>query len=822
MQQNEINTTPVVEESEFNIKHILSYAFEYWKLIVVSVILCLAVAFVYLRFAVPKYKITAKVLLQDKTKGSFSSSADMLADFGFQQQNTSVENEIEVIKSMSVVRGAVANSGLNISYALPGVVSRPIYKGTSPLNVSYGVDALGRVVSGSMSNLSTPIKMLFTLDENGKADLEYSCYVDATSTDPTVFKVAMDSYPYLLETPVGNVLIEKNDEVEEFVGDLMVTIKPLESVALSYMGALSAVPVSKMSSVAVLAVNTPLPKDGIDFLNAVIENYNYVTNEDKRQVARQTEAFIVERIDSVSKELVVMETRLSNYKKSNKLIDPKLDAPQVSSNKTEYTKQLEKVELMLESSKFLKEFVNNPKNDMKVIPATFGLTIDQSLLALINNYNKEVIELAQLQLSATGDNPLLKTALKRVEQLQSDLRIAIDAVDRSLRVQREATATLLANYTSRYEQSPDIERELVTIERECEIKSQLYVMLLQKYEENALSLAVTSNNLRCIDAPLLVGRVSPNGKKIFLIAFLIGLVIPVVVIYVRESMRTQLTINDDISELTALPCVGNIPVKRSVKERSQAIVVARNKNDLMAEAFRTLRTNLQFVMKNSTGKVVMFTSTTSGEGKTFVASNLAMSVALLGKKVLLMGLDIRRPRLAEMFGFNKNDEGITSYLAADEKDTDILDRAIRNSGVEKNLDILPAGIVPPNPAELLARQNMDKAIEYLKTKYDYIIIDTAPVALVSDSMIISRVADAVAYVVRLDYTQKTDIKYLNSIVAEGKLENVSLVMNGEDWKKKMYGYVGSRKGGRYGGYGYGYGYGGYGGYGYVSTDEEEN
>lgn len=199
----------------------------------------------------------------------------------------------------------------------------------------------------------------------------------------------------------------------------------------------------------------------------------------------------------------------------------------------------------------------------------------------------------------------------------------------------------------------------------------------------------------------------------------------------------------------------------------------------------------------------MFTSTTSGEGKTFVASNLAMSVALLGKKVLLMGLDIRRPRLAEMFGFNKHDEGITSYLAADEKDTDILDRAIRPSGIEENLDILPAGIVPPNPAELLARPNMDKAIEYLSTKYDYIILDTAPVALVTDSMIISRVADVVAYVARLDYTQKADIKYLNSIVAEGKLENVSLVVNGEDVKKKMYGYVSTRRGSnRYVGYGY--------------------
>lgn len=805
MQQKESMTTPLVEEEEFDIRKIFSYAIAYWKLIVVSVVLCMVAAFAYLRVAVPKYQVTAKILLQDKNKGSFSSSADMLADFGFQAQNTNAENEMEVMKSMSVVRGAVAKSGLNISYAMPGVVNRPIYKESSPVFVTYGISVPGDVPMDSLVGLYSPITMRFHFSADGKTELEYSCYVTRDAREPQDFKAVIGSYPYLLQTPLGNVLIEKNAAFEQDVtGDLIVTLNPLESVALSYMSALNIAPVSKNSSVAVLAINTPLPKNGMEFLDAVIENYNYVTNEEKRQVARQTEAFIIERIDSLSKELVVMETRLSDYKKKNELIDPKLDAPQVSLNKTEYTKQVEEIDLMLKSSKFLKDFVHNPKNDLKVVPTTFGLTIDQSLVALITNYNKEVIELNQLQLSATGDNPLLRNATIRVKQLQSDLRVAIDAFDRSLHLQRDAIATLLAGYTSRYEQSPDIERELVTIERECAIKSELYVMLLQKYEENALSLAVTSNNLRCIDSPLLVGRVAPNSKMIFLVALFVGLLIPAAIIYVRESMRTQLTINDDLSTLTTLPCVGNIPVKHSVKgERSKAVVVARNKNDIMAEAFRTLRTNLQFVMKKSTGKVVMFTSTTSGEGKTFVASNLAMSVALLGKKVLLMGLDIRRPRLAEMFGFNKHDEGITSYLAADEKDTDILDRAIRPSGIEENLDILPAGIVPPNPAELLARPNMDKAIEYLSTKYDYIILDTAPVALVTDSMIISRVADVVAYVARLDYTQKADIKYLNNIVAEGKLENVSLVVNGEDVKKKMYGYVSTRRGSnRYVGYGY--------------------
>ena len=814
MQQNENNTNPIVEDEGFDFAKILSYAIAYWKLIVVSVILCVVAAFFYLRVAIPQYNVSAKILLQDKSKGSFMSSADMLADFGFQQKNTNAENEIEVIKSMSVVRGAVASTGLNVSYALPGVFDKPIYKESSPLWVSYGIDASGYVSADSLANLLAPIKMRFTLAENGKAELVYSCYPVVGSNDPVEFKVKVDSYPYILNTPVGDLLIEKNERVRDVEDELLVAIYPLETTALSYMEELSIAPISKSSSVATVGLNTSLPDNGADFINAVIDNYNYVTTEEHRKVARKTEAFIIERIDSLSKELVAMEGRLSNYKKQNQLIAPELDAPVVIQNKTEYTKQVEQIDLMLKSSKFLKDFVNNPKNDMKVIPTTFGVTIDPSLLALIANYNEAAVGLAELQFAATGDNPLLRNATIRVQQLQADLRVAIDAFDSSLQLQREALVSLLDGYTARFEQSPDIERELITIQRECEIKSELYVILLQKYEENALTLAVTSENLRCIDAPLLTGKVAPKGSMVLLVALFLGFIIPIVIIYIRESMRTNLTVNDDVTTLTRVPCVGNIPVKKSVKERNQAVVVVRNKNDLMAEAFRTLRTNLQFVMKKSTGKVVMFTSTTSGEGKTFVASNLAMSVALLGKKVLLMGLDIRRPRLAETFGFDRNAEGITSYLAADEKDTYILDDAIRPSGVEKNLDILAAGIVPPNPAELLSRTNMDKAIEYLSTKYDFIVIDSAPVGLVTDSLIISRVADAVVYVARVDYTQKADLGYLESLVVDGKLENVSLVVNGVDMKKKMYGYVG-RGTGRYGGYG-GYGYGGY-----VSDDEDK-
>ena len=230
-------------------------------------------------------------------------------------------------------------------------------------------------------------------------------------------------------------------------------------------------------------------------------------------------------------------------------------------------------------------------------------------------------------------------------------------------------------------------------------------------------------------------------------------------------------------------------------------MVEKNKNDVMAEAFRTLRTNLQFVMKKTQGKVIMFTSTVSGEGKTFIASNLAVSTALLGKKVLLVGCDIRRPRLAEVFDFSSNLKGLTSYLVADEKEVAMLDKLIIPSNVVEGLDLLPAGIVPPNPAELLSSSNLDRAIEYLRDKYDYIIFDAAPAGLVTDSMIVCRVADIVAYVLRLGYTQKVDAKFIGEIIREKKLGNVAIVVNGEDLGKKTYGSRGSH---RYSSYGYSY------------------
>lgn len=790
MQENEnINNGNEKEEGGFSIRKALTYLRAYWKLFVLSILVCMTLAFVYLRRATPIYNVTAKVLLQDSEKGgSVVSPADMLADFGMEAKTSNVENEIELMSSMSVVRGAVIDSELYLKYQLNG---KRVVREASPLLLSLDAKDLSRLKEIVKLNIST--------DGNGKSILSYSCGSEAKSA------IVLSSFPYVLSTSVGDITICRNENAELSAGNWEATMSPVDAVAARYKASLSISPLSKTASVAVMSYNTPVPSEGVAFLNSVMKSFNDVTNENKRQVARRTEEFISNRLEVLKVELEEMEGSLAAYKKQNELIDPKLDVAQVSKQKAEYLKLLEEIDLKIEASKYLNEFVNDPQNNMQVMPASFGVNLDPSLVALINNYNQKVIERKGLLQSATEDNPTLKNATAVVRAMQDDLRAALKALDQSLAIERKSVAILADKYTGRFEMSPEVERKLLSITRECTIKSDLYVMLLQKYEETLLSIEVTSDNLSCIDAPYCAGLVSPNKRMVYLIALFMAVVLPVAFIYIRVKMRNRFGTVEEVQDALDVPFVGSIPIKKVrkgiKKSLSKPIVVEKNKNDVMAEAFRTLRTNLQFVMRRTQGKVILFTSTVSGEGKTFVASNLAVSTVLLGKKVLLVGCDIRRPRLAEVFNFSQKINGLTSYLSAPENEVAMLDSLIIPSNVVDGLDLLPAGIVPPNPAELLSGSNLDTAINYLREKYDYIILDAAPVGLVADSLIVSRVADTVAYVLRLKYTHKADAEFITSLIEDKKLENVTIVVNGEDIEGKTYGSRGSN---RYSSYGYSY------------------
>lgn len=786
----------------FNLGLVLHHFLLNWKLFVVSVVLCLFVAVFYIYNSTKFYQVSAKIILQDDEKGSFASQMDMLSDFGFQGNTSNVENEIEVINSYSVVRGAVLDAGLYISYSIPKLIGvTPIYKMSSPVNAV--------IKESDLENLKSSLFISMNVNGDSLYEVTYAYENVAEGLEIESEPEVVENFPYLLQTVKGDVLLTRNNEVET-ASDVNITILPLMAAAASYKSSLTVAPVSKTASVAFVAANTAVPADGIDFLDAIIVSYNKVTNEDKRQVAQDTKDFIQQRIEVINGELTEKERNLANYKKSNQLLSPEIDAPQVLKNKDEYVKKMEAMELVMENSKFLIAFVNNPKNNLQMIPSTMGLTSDPSLSALITKYNTEVAVRNQLLLTATSENPALKLQTETVRGLQADIRDALKAYDASLVAQYEKLKNITDEYTSRLRMSPDMERSLIEITRERDIKSQLYVMLLQKYEETALSLAVTANNLRCIDPAMCsAAPIAPRKNLIFAVSLFIGLLLPSLYIYIKEMLRTKIANPEEVQELTTLPLVATVPLVSSIAGHRRAIVVRANHNDIMAEAFRTLRTNLQFLMKKTEGKVVMFTSTTSGEGKTFVSANFAVSAAVLGKKVLMMGVDIRRPRLAEIFSIDPKAEGITSYLCADENEVAMLDNLIIPSKEVHNLYLLPAGIVPPNPAELLSSANLDVALNYLSKKFDYVIMDTAPVGLVTDSLILSRVADVVVYVSRVDHTDKSAFAFLNSLVKEEKLRNVSIVVNGEDLGKRKRGY------------GYGNRYStGYTSYEYYMSDED--
>ena len=448
---------------------------------------------------------------------------------------------------------------------------------------------------------------------------------------------------------------------------------------------------------------------------------------------------------------------------------------------------------------------------MQVIPANVGLA-DASLSSLIAQYNESIVKRNTLLRTASENNPSVIELTSNAEQLVSAIKTSIESLNNALSIQLRNAESQANRYNARISQAPTQEKELAKYTRQQEVQQGLYLMLLQKREENSLALAATADNAKIIDAALANDApVSPKRNMIWLVALVLGVAIPICIIYLLELLRFRIEGRNDLEKLTTIPLLGDVALSHDLKAGQRAIVIKENENSLMAETFRSIRTNLQFMLDKPDKNVILFTSTTSGEGKTFVSANMAMSLALLGKKVILLGLDIRKPRLAELFGLPDKSKGITTFLSGDMDDKDLLFCQISNSGVNENLDLLPAGIIPPNPAELLSKPNLDKAIEYLKEKYDYILLDTAPVGLVTDTFIIARVADASIYICRADYTAKSDIQFVNRINNEGKLNNLSIVLNGVDMKQRKYGYYyGYGNYGKYGKYGkygqYGYGY----------------
>ena len=484
-----------------------------------------------------------------------------------------------------------------------------------------------------------------------------------------------------------------------------------------------------------------------------------------------------------------------------------MNAGQALQNQGEYDQKLNEANTQVALINSLSQAVRANK-EYQVLPVNVGIA-DASVNDLISKYNEIALQRNRLLQSASENSPTVTPLTSQLDELNGSIRRAMDQAKRNVEIQRGSVASQYNKYTSQTSQSPEEQRILGQIGRQQEVKSGLYLMLLQKREENSISLAATADKGRLIDDPQFTGKISPKSPIVLLIALILGIAIPSFILFLIQFFRYKIDGHEDVVKLTNLPILADVAVASETAKTKADIVVHENQNNLMEEIFRSMRTNLQFLMKENE-KVIMFTSTTSGEGKTFNAANLAVSFALLGKKVILVGLDIRKPRLAELFEIDDHHHGITQLLMKEHPTEAEVKSQIVSSGIHNNLDLLMAGPIPPNPSELVARTSLEDIMEVLKKAYDYVLIDTAPVGLVTDTLQIARIANATVYMCRADYTARDSFNLINGLYEEKKLPNMSIVINGIDMSKKKNGYrYGYGKYGKYGRYGH---YGNYGSY----------
>ena len=543
---------------------------------------------------------------------------------------------------------------------------------------------------------------------------------------------------------------------------------------------------------------------GQDFINQLLEMYNRNTNNDKNEIAQKTAEFIDERISIISKELGSTEADLETFKRDAGITDLTSEAQIALAGNAEYEKKSVENRTQISLVNDLRKYLKG--NEYEVLPSNVGLQ-DAALIGAIERYNEMLVERKRLLRTSTENNPTIVNLDTSIRAMKANVQATLEGTLQGLMITKSNLDREASRYSRRISNAPGQERAYVSIARQQEIKAGLYLMLLQKREENAIALAATANNAKIIDEAIADDTpVSPKRSMIYLIALVLGVGIPVGIIYLIELTKFKIEGRADVEKLTSVPIIGDIPLTDEKNDKNGSIAVFENKNNLMSETFRNIRTNLQFMLDNDQ-KVILVTSTVSGEGKSFVSANLAISLSLLGKKVVIVGLDIRKPGLNKVFHLSNKEKGITQYLSNPE--TDLME-LVQPSDINKNLFILPGGAVPPNPTELLARNGLDKAIEILKQNFDYVIMDTAPIGMVTDTLLVGRVADLSVYVCRADYTHKAEYTLINELAIEKKLSKLCTVINGVDLKKRKYGYYyGYGKYGKYYGYGkrYGYGYG---------------
>jgi capsular exopolysaccharide synthesis family protein len=766
-------------ENDFQFKEFLNKYAIHWQWFALAVSICLIFAFAYLRYTIPQYKASTTILVKDEKKGGMLSELSAFADLGLGgAMKSNVDNEIEILKSRSLVESTVRKLNLRARIFKKGnIVDKEIYS-DAPIEV----DIVNR------KGLLYKSKVEFSFSELTPNTFELEVEKTNDTAKILVGNKIQFSYGEKIRTAYGTLVFRKSRFHDSFSKDairsLRVSITPFDDVVDSFRGNLEITSISKTSSVVEISIKDPVVSRAEDFLDNMIQIYNENAAADKNFISENTSKFIADRLTLITQELDGVEQDVESFKKANQLTDIESEAKLFIEGSNEYDKKGVETEIQLNVVSSMLDFMKKSTNS-DLLPSNI-IAGDGDASGLISSYNQLVLDRNRILKSATAENPSVVKMDQQIASLKSTVGASLQRLKSTLTIQKRDLSNNEGILNAKIGKIPVQERQFRVIARQQKVKEELYLYLLQKREETAISLSATEPNARVIDTAK-AGKlpISPKKNIIYLGALLLGLLIPFGIIYTDDLLDTKIKSRMDLDGKTLIPFIGDVPTSDSPSE-----VIKSESRTSSAEALRIIRTNLEFMLSKAEeglAKTIFLTSTFPKEGKTFVSANLAATFALSGQKVLLIGMDIRNPRLDEYF--NLPERGFTNYLSS--KDLKLEDLIVKQDGFE-NFHILPAGIIPPNPAELLMSKKVDLLFNELKSQYDYIIVDTAPVSLVTDTLLIAKHADCFIYVARANFLEKRMLNIPNTLYKEQKLPNLCLLLNDTDSTK---------------GYGYGYGYG---------------
>ncbi len=776
------------EQSALDFQTIYSTLILNWKWFLLSIVLCCALAVAYVKLTPKVFQSSTKILIKDdeSKKGSGGAAGAAAAamsslSLGFMSSSNGIDNETEILNSRYLVQQTIKNLKLYAEYKHGGMLVDTLIYTKQEVNVDMDTT--------SLKQLNAPMKLTITR-EGGIYHVKgkYFKPIDAETFEKAPYEInkTLAKLPAQIRTKAGTLTLTQNPgyELKEGTELKVEMISPFKA-SKEYFKRVTMNQTKKTANTIELTFNDESRERGVDFLNGLIAAYNYQANIDKNEIQQRTEDFINSRLAKISAELTGNDTNLEKYKQKNRMVDIGLNAKQAVLSSDQFDQELNKANMQVELLNEIGKYMDQPANKYQPIPTNVGLE-DESATALIGQYNSLALTRKQLLHSASEDSPVVTPITAQLEDLMTAIKRAMFQARINMKIQRNSIADMASKYEKTIGVTPEQEKALTQIGRQQSVTSGLYLMLLQKREETSMSLASTADKAKIIEPAAFVEKVSPKGIIALLIAFILGAAIPAGIIYLRELLRNKILGHDDVEKLTLLPIIGDIPTASANGSKGN-IVIQENKSNLMSEIFRGLRTNL-LLAGDDKEKVFIVTSTTTGEGKTFIASNLAMSLALLEKKTIMVELDIRKPRTAELFGISDRQHGITNILANEECNWEEVKTQIVASGVNHNLDLLTAGSIPANPGELMARKSLKQTIALLKEHYDYVIIDTAPVGLVADTLQLSKLADRTLFICRADFSTKSSFNYINKLDEQKKLPNISIVINDIDLSKKKFAY----------------------------------